>query len=330
MITLLLIPFAPADPLDDAIEAWWIDEFGGEDVRLDGRGWTAGWSGDPWNVYNGYAATWSDERVESDEFEGYGRNTAADNWLLRDDEVPVAQGRTEIEFASEDDDAFGLVSNHDGEDTFYLLVFTEESAPPPVYVVNEPSLLLIRVEDGVPELLAGAVERPTDFWNTLALEVDGTTLSVYLADEHVLDVEDPDPLGPGASGLYAYDCGYEDYTWGNSHAAASRISVSWIDEDGDGVGDDVDNCEQVPNGDQGDADADGLGDDCDPSPGEDAGGGGGGGPGGGSGGGGSDLDLQRDGDSDDAGGCGYASGAAAPGGWLALAGLLGLARRRRR
>jgi hypothetical protein len=41
---------------------------------------------------------------------------------------------------------------------------------------------------------------------------------------------------------------------------------AFVDSDGDGVPDAIDNCRNMPNPDQGDEDHDGLGDDCDPCP----------------------------------------------------------------
>jgi hypothetical protein len=57
----------------------------------------------------------------------------------------------------------------------------------------------------------------------------------------------------------------------DSDFAAREVFVSDVDTardaDGDGVGDDADNCVDTPNPDQRDTDADGLGDACDPTPG---------------------------------------------------------------
>ena len=73
---------------------------------------------------------------------------------------------------------------------------------------------------------------------------------------------DADPLGPGLAGVYAYSCG---------DCTVSSAELVWIDEDDDGVPDDVDNCERVVNGDQEDLDGDGVGDACDDTPRSDSG-----------------------------------------------------------
>ena len=295
MIVLSLLALADAG----TIEAWSEDDFG-NDQTLDGRGWESGWPVDSWYAYEGRALTLTDENIGDRDFPGFGEGTPADNWLIRTGVAKVGQGLTEILFFNEDDDAFGLVTNHDTDDTFYLLIHSDDNAPPPFDNGWRSSLLLAKVERGEAESLAEVrVDiRTDDRWNKLGLKVDGQELSILLNDDLVEQVIDPDPLGPGVSGLYSYDSGSS--SWSGSLAGADWITSAWLDEDDDGVTDDGDNCEFDPNADQEDSDGDGIGDVCDSSiGGGDTGGSGGpGGPGGGPGGPGGDsdgFDLPREG-----------------------------------
>ena len=110
------------------IEAWEREEFGSGQILHDYDGWTAGWSGDQWVAAADKACATTDRGVEEASFEGYGKDTAADNWLIRGE--TIRQGSTRITFDKQDDDAFGLVSNLSG-DSFYLLFVSSQQIPPP-------------------------------------------------------------------------------------------------------------------------------------------------------------------------------------------------------
>jgi len=363
MILSLFALLAPAHA--GTIDAWSVADFGDTEDIMDGAGWTAGWSNDLWYSVDGYALALTDDNTST---AGFGQDSAADNWLLRDGVDAIAQGVTTVDVYNEDDDAVGLVSNHDGDDTFYLLIHTADNAPEGLGGGrNQGTLILARVEGGTSSvldessaILNGSAE--------LSLTVNSGELTVSLDGVTAFTVTDAAPLGPGVSGIYCYDAGY-DGSFGSTNCGASSMSAEWYDEDDDGVEDDNDNCESAANADQADADGDGVGDVCDDDPGDggdDTGPGGddtgpGGddtGPGGDdTGPGGDDTDSSGDDGSGDDGsddgagvdtadnvvweldnvvnlqpncGCATTSGAPAPAGALVmLLGIAGLVRRRR-
>lgn len=245
------------------IEAWSIDDFG-RNSEMDGRdGWVAGYEDDPWYGYEGVAYSLTDDTDRF--FERYGEGGAADNWLIRGEDIQQVSVRAE--WGSQDDDTMGIVSNHDGSDTFYLLAYTENSAPPPLDTVNNGAILvLMRVENGEPELLKRvSSDRATDS-NEFTLEVDDGVITVALNGDTFFAVEDPDPLAAGQVGLYAYNSG-DDQGRNSTYCYFTSIDVSYVDEDDDGVADDVDNCEDVSNPGQADWNDNGVGDACgDPPP----------------------------------------------------------------
>ena len=252
------------------IEVWSVESFG-QDEYLDGfRGWETGYADDPWYAYGneGLALSMTDDYTDADQ--AYGEGSAADNWLLQTTETEIAQGVVRAVWGSQDNDAVGVVSNHNGSDSFYLLVYTSDSTPPPVERVTEPYLLLYRVEKGQGELLKRAyADGVGEDNNQLSLEVDDGIITANLNGDTFFAAEDPDPLGPGLSGMYAFDAGEESsgqrtYCWFRS------IEVSFVDEDDDGVPDDTDNCEEVANPGQADWNDNGVGDACgDPPPDDD-------------------------------------------------------------
>lgn len=311
--------------LAGTIPAWEVSSFGSSDGYLIGNSdWIGGFSSDQWYVYQGAAFTSTDLNVGED-YEGWGNDTAVDNWIVRGEDIGDVE--VNVTWTNEDDDSTGLVTNHDGDRNFYLFLVTSGNAPPPGEASDRNTkAMLYRVSGGEAVVMAESNIDRIDGGDTfeLGLTVDNGNLSATVDGDVVLEAADSSPLPPGMAGLYAYDTGY-DGGWGNTSAYVTHISVAWIDEDNDSIADDVDNCEDVANADQADADGDQIGDLCDPTPGtggddsggaDDSGGGDSGGP--------PDNVVTLKGD------CGCASGPSHPAvdalGLLALA--LGWRRRR--
>jgi MYXO-CTERM domain-containing protein len=244
------------------IEAWSIDDFGQDNYMAGEDGWSAGYEDDPWYAYEGQAYSLTDD---GDGTESYGEGGAADNWLIRGEAIQQVSVRAE--WSSQDDDTVGIVSNHNGSNSFYLLAYTENSAPPPLQTVNNgAALILMRVEKGEPEVLERVRSDFATNTNEFTLEVDDGVITVSLNGDTSFSVEDPDPLGAGKVGMYAYNSG-QDQGGNVTYCWFSAMEVSYVDEDDDGVADDEDNCEDVSNPGQADWNDNGIGDACgDPPP----------------------------------------------------------------
>jgi len=241
------------------VEAWSVDNFGNAGRMAGSDGWKNGYEEDPWWAYRGAAYSMTDDRVHGD-FPGYGEGTEADNWLIRG--ADVAQGVVRVNWGTDDDDAIGLVSNHNGSGNFYLLIYSEQSVPPPLSETNDrPELLLYRVQGGKAEVLKRVRSSYARESNDLSLEVDDGILTASLNGDTFFAVEDADPLGAGKGGMYAYNSG-EDGGNQSSYCWINSIDVSYVDEDDDGVPDDSDNCEDVANPNQADWNENGIGDAC--------------------------------------------------------------------
>lgn len=236
------------------LEVWRRDTFG-DAVPLAGTdGWINGYDGDQW-FSDGDAFTNSDDEVLF--VDTFGTGTAMDNWLVRG--TPVAEGAVVVRFDTDDDDTMGLVFAHNGNATFYLVGFSEQSAPPPIDVVSDPTVFFLKVRAGAVEVEEQvAVSNDT---RTLGFSIDDGVIEVRADGVVVLSASDADPLPAGVAGVYAYGSGNEHLLTLNTNAWFSSIVVFAKDEDDDGIADDLDNCEEVAN-DQADTDGDGIGDAC--------------------------------------------------------------------
>lgn len=251
---LLLCTLVAAEPLD----AWTVEDFGSAGDELVGNdGWEGGYRADPWFVTDyGNAASLTDDVADDDD---YGNNGPQDDWIIRGD--AIADVVVEAELYAYDDDTVGIVSNHDGDD-YYACIYVEDSAPPPVWGVDESTVMILKIADGEAEVLDSGRGQRDDTAFELRMEVDGGVISCDLNGSEEAFASDDDPLGPGQAGLYAYNSGYGEYGY---YSGSTWIEVSWLDGDDDGVADDLDNCEDVENEDQEDLDDDGIGDACDDS-----------------------------------------------------------------
>src|SRR5688572_1053740 len=134
------------------IPAWSQDSFPGNDYLVGNDGWIGGYEGDPWAGVDGnggsFALSLTDDANEDvDGSEEYGNNSPSDNWIVRGD--AVRQGVTRVNLFMSDDDGIGLVFNNNAKGTFYLALYSEDSAPPPLQRLERPALVLYRIEDGI-------------------------------------------------------------------------------------------------------------------------------------------------------------------------------------
>jgi hypothetical protein len=260
---ILLGSLLPGLATAGTVPTWDVSDFGHDTELVGTNGWVAGYDEEPWGAWDGYAYVFTDHSVDSGEA-AFGRGTAVDNWLVRGE--AVNDGSTYITFFNEDDDTAGLVFKHSTAKSFYLLVHYDESAPYPLESRIGPNLALLRVDFGQGQVLAQVAKSSFAFdqnsdWAKMQVDYNDGAIRVLWNGQEVMDVVDPDPLPPGQSGLYAYNNGY----WDNQGDTALflNISVSYQDDDNDGVPDDTDNCEFEANAEQVDVDNDGIGDVCD-------------------------------------------------------------------
>lgn len=253
---------APA--LAGTLPAFQFENFGtaGPLIR-DGSDWENGYEADSWFIAQQGTNVFS---VTDDNVGGwngeqrYGSGWPADNWVIvgRD----VAQGIYEVDIETTDDDTAGVVFAHNGSDAFYLLGYSANSAPPPLDSFDEPTVFLLRVDNGV-----GAVLDTAEVDDTLELRLRATVqdgqITGFIGNRRVIEATDDEPLEPGLAGLYAYDAGGFG---GETYVFFDYLGVRQYDDDDDQIPDDDDNCEFEPNPSQADDDGDGIGNACDDTP----------------------------------------------------------------
>ncbi|MBT3219790.1 MAG: hypothetical protein HN348_11930 [Proteobacteria bacterium] len=248
LLVALLAPHAEAA----SIEAWSRSDFGSDTYLSGVDGWINGYGDDLWYADEGWALSATDDDIDDSNGDHYGSGWAGDNWLIRGDNV--GDGGIVVSLVNEDDDTIGVVSHHNGSNSFYMAFHSADSAPPPLGYVQGPHLFLFKIDNGNANEL-GRVQRQMkrDDLHELRLEQNDGLVRVTLNGKVEIEVTDSSPLSPGRAGIYAYNSGYEG-DWHSSNALFDDVEVYWFDEDNDGVSDDVDNCEFDANPSQGPCD----------------------------------------------------------------------------
>lgn len=256
---LLLLATVQAAP----VALWERDTFTPRN-EMDGTdNWTSGYANDPWRASRDGERIYPLTDDRNDNNSGYGSGWPADNWLIRGAEFE--RGGIYVEMGNTDDDATGVVFNHNGSDSFYLAYHSEDSAPPPVGGVNRPLVVLMKVSGGqvVSDFTTFADVAPLNDPVEFVLEREENTLRVSFDGDVVIEREDSAPLGPGRPGVYGYNAGLGSSDQFNYFEVIGAFAQ---DLDDDGVYDDIDNCEGVPNEDQVDLNDNGIGDACEDAP----------------------------------------------------------------
>ena len=248
----VLAILAPLSASAGTIESYYYDQFGYGSIA--NKGWTTGYSGDPWYSDGGQVYSSSDANV-GDSAE------ALHNYAVRGDFIE--QGAVRARFRNDDDDTIGVVMNCHGR-YYYIVGHTEDSAPPPLTAVNTPTIFLIKVEDSTPTLLESVSTTSLDpsHWNDFYVYIDNGVITVVFNGIDVLSYTDSSPLAAGQYGIYAYDSGFAEWD-ADTNAYFDDVGAYFVDEDNDQVADDLDNCESIYNPDQTDRNENGIGDECD-------------------------------------------------------------------
>ena len=321
------------------VEAWASDfprngELAGED------GWVNGYDGDAWYGTESEGDRWAYSLADHYSDGRFGDGGPHDNWLVNA-ATPVKQGTYALTVYPTDNDAFGVVFGSSDERYFMLLVCGEEdndssiqSCPVGGLDTHVTALVEVRGDDAT---VIDSVELGARTYSETDVEVamdNGTVVVRFGRTEFSMPVESDFQLD--GVGFYAFNEGLYDEEGENDGDTVyfRDLTLSWLDEDGDDVVDDDDNCESVANRDQADADGDGAGAACDEDDAVD--------PGGDDTDDGGDTDGGGDTDDTDSrapiddgvvvvgDGCGCDGAAAAPTFVAGLLGALGLAARRRR
>jgi len=261
------------------LEAWtyssWIN--GTSMVGVDG--WDTGYATDLWRGYHSSTTGYDYVQPTTDENGGdWGAGLPRDNWFTRGgyshDDVVIG-----LPYYTYDDDCVGLVLHQQDAENFYLFFLTGgRDAYGGTSIGSNPVssegvyAAIAKIEGGMATVLASSEETylveahvafaasfddgvlTFSYWDD-ADDLGGASPTIYL------EAEDPDPLPAGITGMYAYDSGGPSGT--ETPTYFRTFHVWYVDGDDDGVGDDLDVCEEVYDPKQEDADADGLGDACD-------------------------------------------------------------------
>ncbi len=286
--SLLLLLSAPARAYD-LLDYWSYEDYEDGTSMIGVDSWAGGFSEDEWaGYYSSYSGRNYIQSTTDYNTSDYGGDWTAggaiDNWVVNRD-VSAGDVYLRTTMYTEDDDTVGVVCRFQNKSNFILAIMGQRGSSNPIGEDSEFAAI-VKLDGGVAEVL-GSSEWSYDQDSVRGIELicedDQITLNYWSEEDsswsrpdETVTVTDDEGSVLGAAGFYAYDAGgYSEY--GDTRVLFGAITVLRIDNDEDGIADDVDNCEDVANADQADVDGDSIGDACDESSGgEETGGGTGG------------------------------------------------------
>ena len=170
MIVLLLTLQAHAQ---DYIEDWSYTDFPHEQSVAGHDGWVSGYEDNPWYGYTDedFSRVYSTTDEGSGEF---GSGDSVDGWLVYQDRA-WEDGLLVVPFYTEDNDGLGIIFRFQDALNYYLLLQSNDSTP-----VGDGGTLLIRLEDGVPQILDSVdASYSEDTWQVLGLQVNDNAVHAF-------------------------------------------------------------------------------------------------------------------------------------------------------
>lgn len=258
------------------VEVWTAEDFPRNADVVGEDGWEGGWNQDPWMGYQG-----SNNWAVANQDEGYGNaigSTGAASDYIVNHSAEVGQGTVTVQVYPDGNDSWGVVFGHVDADEWYVYLFCGDDGdgtkmcPVLEQEVEAPYIALVHVQDGSGEIL-DIDEAAFSQAVTADIEVSYNDGEIRASNQRwgqelsaAVELR-----GLGGIGFYCFEQGYAEggESYGPTYFAPPTVSA--YDDDDDGVIDDLDNCEKVPNEDQADRDDDGLGTACDEDEGEDTG-----------------------------------------------------------
>lgn len=273
----MFVALLTATALAGTIEAWTAADFPDEEYLAGWQDWESGWEEDPWVGIEYEGTNYATMIYDADDDGGFGDGGAHDNYLWNPVEL-VRQGEFATGAYVDDDDGYGLVFGV-SDDGYYLALFCGvdggDASTCPTDDMEVPGAAILRVQGRDVEMLDDVDRSLEEGDNEVVVSMNDGVLTVSFGRSE-LTTEVGEDFELTGVGFYGYNQGiYEtNGQYDGSSAYYHDASVSFQDDDDDGVPDDTDNCEKVANADQADADGDGLGTACDDAEGggEDSGG----------------------------------------------------------